>query len=151
MTNPINPTDEHADLTPAELDAAELELANRHLEPGGFVGLFRTLARSGIWDAGTPARKQVWLTLLLLADTEGLVALSPAELAREADLEQPAADDALAWLVGSGRIAREGERVRIANHSRYRELIHPRQTAAHTEDTTNGSTQKGTRETGGSE
>jgi hypothetical protein len=99
---------------------------------GGFVKTYGALLDSSVW--GEPmATRIVWITMLAMADKNGIVAASTDGIARRANVQLRAAEAAIAILEApdprSKSPEHEGRRVekidggfRILNYLKYREL-----------------------------
>lgn len=147
-------------LSPAEVEAALDRIAATgriERDPGGLrvcvervvepARPYGSLPRSKVWTDPDPTVRFAWCTLLVFCDGEGIVAMPFDELAKRACVGRAAFDAALESFVTDGRVERRTDgTLRLVHHARYRD-IHPRPEAAHSEETPDGSTQKGTRET----
>lgn len=106
-----------------------------------FVKIYGTILDSSIWAEPQPTRI-VWITMLAMADADGVVRASIGGLARRANVPKPDVEAALETLSGPDPDTRDGsaghriERLpdpeggwRILNHSRYRDKRSPKQIA----------------------
>lgn len=104
---------------------------------GSFVKIYSSILRSSIWQEPA-STKIVWITLLALADGEGVVESSVPGLAAHAGVTLEECELALGCLLApdkySGSKVDEGRRVRevrggwvIINHGYYREFRTPKQ------------------------
>jgi len=104
---------------------------------GGFVKIYGSILRSSVWQQPL-ATKVVWITMLALADENGLVEASIPGLAATAGVTLEDCEAALACFTSpdrySGSDVDEGRRIRpcrggwvIINHKYYRELRTERQ------------------------
>ena len=95
-----------------------------------FVKIHGAILRSSIWTAPQHVRI-VWITLLVLADAEGIVEASVGGLAVQAQVSREECVEAVAMLEGPDEDTRDnttGERIEkvpggwlILNHSQYRD------------------------------
>jgi hypothetical protein len=104
---------------------------------GGFVKIYGSILRSSVWQ--TPlATKVTWITMLALADENGLVEASIPGLAATAGVTLEECETALACFLApdrySGSDVDEGRRIRpcrggwvVINHAYYREMRTERQ------------------------
>lgn len=99
----------------------------------GYTKLFQSLVTSSIWQEPNETRL-VWITMLALADREGVVEASVPGLANVAKVSLEKTQEALKVLKGPDKWSRsqehEGRRVeevdggwRILNHGKYREKL----------------------------
>lgn len=96
-----------------------------------FVKLFQDILQSTIWQEDAETRL-IWLTILLLADREGLVRATAPGIAHEARVPLPRVIETLARLEGPDEYSRtpdnEGRRLQrvpggylVLNYPKYRE------------------------------
>jgi hypothetical protein len=99
---------------------------------GGFVKIYGSILRSSVWQQPLTT-KVVWITMLALADADGVVEASIPGLAATAGVTIEECEGALACFLApdrySGSTVDEGRRIQqrrggwfIINHSHYREL-----------------------------
>ena len=99
---------------------------------GNFVKIYGSILRSSVWQEPL-ATKITWITMLALADADGLVEASIPGLAAAAGVSIEDCEKALACFLApdrySGSKVEEGRRVRecrggwvVINHRYYREL-----------------------------
>lgn len=97
----------------------------------GYTKLFASILESTVWEASLPT-KVVWITLLAMADRDGIVEASLPGLARRAGVSRKDCEDALALFLAPDTDSRtkeyEGRRIepidggwRLLNHGKYRE------------------------------
>ena len=96
----------------------------------GWTKLHASIIHSSIWEASKETRL-VWVTMLAMADANGVVAASVGGLARAANVSRQECEQALAELLGPDPDSRDGttgERIRkveggweIINHANYRD------------------------------
>jgi hypothetical protein len=105
----------------------------------GFVKLYETILDSSIWGEGHGTRL-VWITMLAMADENGVVIASAGGLARRANVSREELADALAVLSAPDPDSKspefEGRRIErvdggwlVLNHRRYRDMRSSRQIA----------------------
>ncbi len=105
----------------------------------GFAKIFGTITDSSIWGESLETRV-VWITMLAIADADGLVTGSVGGLARRANVSRDACVQALATLTGPDPDSSDGttgERLqkvdrgwRIINHAHYRAKQSSKQSSA---------------------
>jgi hypothetical protein len=98
----------------------------------GYVKLFGSILQSSIWDL--PAEERVvWVTMMALADRDGVIEASLPGLAHEARISREVAERALAIFLAPDPDSRtkdfDGRRIevvdggwRLLNHEKYREM-----------------------------
>lgn len=121
-----------------------IELVVRKLRTSSVYG---NLAHSSVWGSADPQVRRVWLALLVWSD-DGVIAMPLDELASNAEVTRVELDAALEWLVADDRIERKPDGTLRLNRFSRMQPIQPRPTAVQTEDTTHGTAQKRTRNTG---
>ncbi len=98
---------------------------------GGYTKLFQSILESTVWQE-TPPVKVVWITLLAMADRDGIIEASVPGLAKRAGVERPYCEQALALFLAPDPDSRtpdhEGRRIavvpggwRLLNYETYRE------------------------------
>lgn len=111
---------------------SEVEARPTHAQPRSFVKLYGSILDSTIWLESLPTRV-VWITMLAMADGDGVVAASVPGLARRAGVTRPECEAALEILTepdpDSKTPDHEGRRIEkieggwvILNHRKYREM-----------------------------
>lgn len=106
-------------------------------DPGHFVKIYQTILDSSVWGE-SPEVCKLWITLLAMADADGVVRASRGGLARRAALPREVTMDALAVLMAPDPDDRsgvmDGVRVvaiqggwRVVNHRMYRDFRTPKQ------------------------
>lgn len=96
----------------------------------GYTKLHSTILDSSVW-AESIATRIVWITMLAMADQNGIVQASTGGLARRANVTREECDEALAVFLGPDPDSRDGttgERIEkvaggwlVLNHANYRE------------------------------
>ena len=99
----------------------------------GFTKLFSSLTESTLWVEQPHHVRIVWITMLAMADKDGLVAASIPGLARRACVTVSECEEALKVFLAPDRYSRtpdhEGRRIKetmggweLLNHARYRQM-----------------------------
>jgi hypothetical protein len=99
----------------------------------GYTKLFSSILNSTVWVGQTPATKLVWITMMALADRDGIVTASVAGLAKLAEVPRAECERALELFLApdpdSSSREHDGRRIeavdrgwRLLNHAKYRDL-----------------------------
>src|SRR5579864_8043177 len=99
----------------------------------GYTKLFNTILTSTIWEEPDHTRI-VWITMLAMADQNGIVAASLPGLARLARIDRERCQDALETMLAPDQYSRspefEGRRIerveggwKLLNHAKYMRLL----------------------------